>query len=68
MSQGLFSSMFQGMLPPSVKPQLSGQELVIRLTAQEFREMALKNIDAKIAGTISIAIVQDAIEIRVKVI
>jgi hypothetical protein len=59
--------MFKGMLPDSVTPKLENQSIVIRITAEEFREMALKGVQSPIKDNIHIAIEAGAIVISIKV-
>ena len=60
--------MFKGMLPDTVTPKLENQELVVRITAEEFREMALKGVQSPIKENIHIAIEGNAIVIKIKVL
>jgi len=63
---GLLDGMFKGILPASVKPEISGNEIKIRITESEFIEMATKGVDDRIRQSMRIRIVEGAIEVTVR--
>jgi hypothetical protein len=65
---GIVSDLFKGILPSTVRPILSDNNIVIKITEEEFKEMALRGIDEKFKANMSIKLKEGYIEITVKLL
>jgi hypothetical protein len=63
---GLISDMFKGILPSTVRPILTGNDIVIKITEEEFKEMALRGVDERFKANLSIKLKEGYIEITVR--
>lgn len=63
---GLIPTMFQGILPQTVKPAIEGNEIKIVITEQEFKEMAFRGIDERVRPNITLKILEGKIELSVR--
>ncbi|MBS7612474.1 hypothetical protein KEJ27_09820 [Candidatus Bathyarchaeota archaeon] len=68
MSEGLINTMFRGILPSTIKPVLADNNIVIKITEPEFREMALRGIDESFRKNIEIRIKEGYIEVTVRLL
>jgi hypothetical protein len=58
--------MFKGILPSTVKPAFLDNNIVIKITEEEFREMALRGVDERFKANLSIKLKEGYIEITVR--
>jgi hypothetical protein len=65
---GIVSDLFKGILPSTVRPILSDNNIVIKITEEEFKEMALRGIDERFKANMSIKLKEGYIEITVKLL
>jgi hypothetical protein len=65
---GIVSDLFKGILPSTVRPILSENNIVIKISEEEFKEMALRGIDEKFKANMSIKLKEGYIEITVKLL
>jgi len=65
---GLLGDMFKGILPSTVRPMLTDNNIVIKITEEEFREMALRGVDERFKANMSIKLREGYIEITVRLI
>lgn len=66
--KGLLGSVFSGILPPSVKPQLADNVLTIKITEEEFKQIAFRGLDERVKNAFEIRIREGYIEIKVRLI
>jgi hypothetical protein len=65
---GIVSDLFKGILPSTVRPILSDNNIVIKITEEEFKEMALRGIDERFKANMSIKLKEGYIEITIKLV
>jgi hypothetical protein len=63
---GIILDMFKGILPNTIKPTLIDNNIVIKITEEEFKEMALKGVDERLKTNLIIKLKEGYIEITVK--
>jgi DNA-directed RNA polymerase beta' subunit len=63
---GIISDLFKGVLPSTVRPALTNNDIVIKISEEEFREMALKGVDERFKTNMSIKLKEGCIEITVR--
>jgi hypothetical protein len=63
---GIISDMFKGILPSTVRPILLDNNIVIKITEEEFKEMALRGVDERFKANLSIKLKEGYIEITVR--
>jgi hypothetical protein len=63
---GIILDMFKGILPNTIKPTLIDNNIVIKITEEEFKEMALKGLDERLKANLIIKLKEGYIEITVK--
>jgi hypothetical protein len=65
---GIITDLFKGILPSTVRPILTDNNIVIKITEEEFKEMALRGVDERFKANLSIKLKEGYIEITVKLI
>ena len=65
---GIILDMFKGILPNTIKPTLIDNNIVIKITEEEFKEMALKGLDDRLKTNLIIKLKEGYIEITVKLL
>jgi hypothetical protein len=63
---GIITDLFKGILPSTVRPTLSDNNIVIKITEEEFKEMALRGVDERFKANLSIKLKEGYIEITVR--
>lgn len=63
---GLLDGMFKGVLPDTVKPSMSGNDIKLVITEAEFLSIATKGIDERVKNAITVKILEGRIEVTVR--
>jgi len=63
---GLLGNVFAGVLPPTVKPEMVGNDIKIRITERDFIDMVMKGVDERYKQNIGVEVKDGYIMITVR--